>query len=204
MIVIDGHQSDLSVKNFQNLEQVFNTIMEKGLLADRVVTDVYVNKEPFSEIYPHQSEDIDIDGVETLEINTMAVDEMAVSITRELYKVVELMNNGASEVAELFRQADDADGLELYQDLLDVIRDFVQMIGVLRDEFSLTDHTEFVEASNDISELLTEMSEVTEHEDWILLSDLLEYEFLPVVGRWKKVVATLREDIREHRDKRRR
>jgi hypothetical protein len=41
------------------------------------------------------------------------------------------------------------------------------------------------------------MIEVTENEDWILLADLLEYEYLPAVQRWKKVIAQLREDIRE-------
>lgn len=201
MIVIDGQKSDLSVKECQNLEQVFNSIVEEGLLTDRVVTDVFLNHEPFSEIYPHQSEDIDIDEVESLEIVSVPIDEMAVSITRELYKVVELMSKGGAEVAELFRRADDSEALEMYQDLLDVTRDFMGMIGVLRDEFSLAEHPEFLAAAKEISELLTEMSEVTENEDWILLSDLLEYEFLPAVGHWKKVIASLREDIRNNRDK---
>jgi len=40
--------------------------------------------------------------------------------------------------------------------------------------------------------------EVTENEDWILLADLLEYEFLPAVDKWKKVIAQLREDIHMH------
>jgi len=41
------------------------------------------------------------------------------------------------------------------------------------------------------------MTEVLENEDWILLADLLEYEFIPAITRWKVVVARLRDDIRE-------
>lgn len=196
MILIDGQNSDLNVANFQNLDQIFIKISEDGLLRDRVVTDVLLNSEPFSEIYPHQSEDIDISEVRTVEIRTLPVGEVAVEITRELYKVVTLMGEGASRVAELFRQADDAEALETYQDLLDVTRDFIGMVSTLRGEFSLKDHKEFLEASDTFSTLFTEMSEVMANEDWILLADLLEYEFMPAVNRWKKVVALLREDVR--------
>ncbi|MBI5519186.1 MAG: hypothetical protein HY916_03895 [Desulfovibrio sp.] len=196
MILIDGRKHDMDVTDFQNLDQVFVKVMEDGALSDRVVTDVYVNEKPFSEIYPHQAEDIDLRDVQSVDIRTLGVGEVAVEITRELYKVVSLMGEGASRVAELFRNADDAEALETYQDLLDVTRDFISMVSVLRGEFALKDHKEFLEASDQLSGLFSEMTDVLANEDWILLADLLEYEFLPAVNRWKKVVALLREDVR--------
>ncbi len=44
--------------------------------------------------------------------------------------------------------------------------------------------------------MFTEMSTVLENEDWILLADLLEYEFLPAVEKWKRVIKQIRDDIR--------
>jgi len=196
MILIDGQKQDLDIAGFENLDQIFIKMMEDGSLEDRVVTDVLVNDKPFSEIYPHQAEDIDLHDVQSVEIRTLGVSEVAVEITRELYKVVTLMGEGATRVAEMFRQADDAEALETYQDLLDVTRDFIGMISTLRSEFALKDHKEFLAASEQLSSLFTEMTEVLANEDWILLADLLEYEFLPAVNRWKKVVALLREDVR--------
>ena len=196
MLLIDGHKSDLDFAHFNNLDQVFIKVMEQGLLQDRVVTDVFVNDEPFSEIYPHQAEDIDASELKSVDIRTKPVGEIAVEITRELYKVVTLMSEGATRVAELFRQADDAEALETYQDLVDVTRDFIGMISTLRGEFCLKDYHEFMEASDQFSTLFSEMTTVMGNEDWILLADLLEYEFLPAVNRWKKVVAQLREDVR--------
>lgn len=197
MIVIDGNQSELAVKNFGNLEELFVKIMEDGHLDNRVVTDVLINEEPFSEIYPHQAEDIETGDIESLEIRSVPVKEMAVDITRELYKVVTLMSEGGKRVASMFRQADDGEALDTYQDLLDVTRGFVGMIAVLRDQFALEDHDDFKASAEEFSNLFTEMVEVLENEDWILLADLLEYEFLPAVNKWKKVVASLREDIRK-------
>lgn len=196
MIVIDGQKCEIETESFVNLEEVFNSVTEKGYLDDRVVTDVLVNNEPFSEIYPHQSEDIELSEVESIEITTVATADMAIEITRELYKVVTLMVEGGKSIAALFRQADDAEALETYQDLLDVTRNFLNMVGLLRNEYSLKEHSEYVAAAEEMSNLFTEMTEVLENEDWILLADLIEYEFLPAAEKWKKVIAQLRDDIR--------
>jgi len=197
MIIIDGRETGMNINNFQNLEELLVQVVQENSLKDRMVTDVLVNEENFSEIYPHQAEDIPTLDIKSVEIKSVPVPEMAVNITRELYKVVRLMEEGGSSVATMFRQADDAEALELYQDLLDVTRDFLGMIGVLRDEFSLKEHKVITDSMEEISSLFSEMIEVTENEDWILLADLLEYEYLPAVQRWKKVIAQLREDIRE-------
>lgn len=198
MIVIDGRQTGLSVNNFTNLEELLVKVMEDGELENRIVTDVLVNQQNFTEIYPHQAEDIEARDITSVEVVSMPLADMAVNITRELYKVVTLMDEGARHVAGLFRQADDGEALELFQDLLDVTRDFLGMIGVLREEFDLGDNEVFNSAVEEMSGLLTEMMEVTDNEDWILLADLLEYEFIPSAERWKKVIAKVREDIRVH------
>ncbi|MCJ2164171.1 MULTISPECIES: hypothetical protein [unclassified Pseudodesulfovibrio] len=196
MIIIDGKQYDIGSQNFENLEQVFNKVVEDGHLEDRIVTDVKVNEQPFTEIYPHQAEDIEMSEVESVEIVTMATEDMAVEITLELYKVVNIMAEGGKRVTQLFRQADDAEALETYQDLIDVIRNFLNMIGVLRDEYSLKDHVDYLQNAEELNTLFTEMGTVLENEDWILLADLIEYEFLPAVEKWKKVIKHIRDDIR--------
>lgn len=196
MLIIDGKQYDIGSKNFENLEQVFNKIVQEGHLEDRVVTDVMLNDEPYTEIYPHQSEDIEMSEIDTVEIRTMTTSDMAQEITLELYKVVNIMAEGGKRVADLFRQADDAEALETYQDLIDVMRNFLNMIGVLRDEYSLKDNKDYVNSAEELNSMFTEMSTVLENEDWILLADLLEYEFLPAVEKWKKVIKNIRDDIK--------
>jgi hypothetical protein len=195
MIVIDGQESCLDVSHFGNLEELLVKVMEGGTLDNRIVTDVRVNGENFTELYPHQAEDISSAELSRVEIDTVPVAEMAVSMAGELPKVVALMSEGGRRVADLFRQADDAGALELYQDLLDVTRDFLAMVGVLRDGFGLRDDTGFGRAAEEFSSLFSEMLEVLEREDWILLSDLMEYEFLPAVERWKGVADQLRQEI---------
>ena len=40
------------------------------------------------------------------------------------------------------------------------------------------------------------MIEIQENENWILLADLLEYEYLPLVRKTKDLVAGLREAMK--------
>lgn len=195
MIVIDGQQTEHAITNFTNLDQLLVKVMEDEAPEGRIVTDVFVNDEAFSEIYPHQAEDIETAEIDSVEIRTMGTTEMAWNISEELFKVVKIMEVGSEEISTLFRQADDAEALEMYQDLLDVVRNFISMVGILRDEFTVEDPTGLEAATEELSELFTEMMEVTENEDWILLADLLEYEFNPAVKRWEAVLSALREDI---------
>ncbi len=199
MIVIDGQKTEMSLGDFENLEQVLGEILDRGHVENRVVTDVFVDNEPFSEIYPHQAEDIGTDSFKMLELKSVPVQEMAEQMTAELYKVVALMAKGGRGVAELFRQGDDAEALETYQDLLDVIRSFLNLIGVLRETFPVSEQREFLAASQELNELFTEMSEVLANEDWILLADLLEYEFLPAVENWEKVIGAIEKDVKAAR-----
>ncbi|WP_027186231.1 hypothetical protein [Desulfovibrio inopinatus] len=195
MIVVDGQQTELDMSGFANLEEILVKVAEENHLENRIVTDIFVNKEAFSEIYPHQAEDIDASEVKSLEIVSVPITEMAVNITDELEKVIKLMDHGARRVADLFRQAEDSEALEVYQDLVDVTRDFMSMIGVLRSEFNLKDFDEFNEALAELSELFSEILEVIENEDWILLSDLLEFEFVPAVEKWFKIIGMLRTEL---------
>jgi len=196
MIIIDGQRSPLEVHQFENLEQIIEKVMEDRRMHSRIVTDVLVNDEAFSEIYPHQAEDMEASYIKRVEIVSVPASEMAQDITRELYKVVTLMGKAGRQVADLFRQADDDQALELYGDLLDVNRDFLSMVGVLRSEYATDTSEEFEASLSDLSSLFSEMIEIQENEDWILLSDLLEYEYLPVVEKTKNMVARLRESVR--------
>ncbi|GAB6110375.1 hypothetical protein [Desulfomicrobium salsuginis] len=196
MIIVDGQRTPFEVHNFENLEQIIEKIMSDTSMQSRIVTDVLVNNEAFSEIYPHQAEDMEASYIDRVEIISVHTSEMAQSITRELYKVVSLMATAGRQVADLFRQADDAQALELYSDLLEVNRDFMNMVGVLRNEFVADSSMDFEESLGDLSSLFSEMIEIQENEDWILLADLLEYEYLPLVEKTKAIVAQLRESVK--------
>ncbi len=198
MIIIDGRTTDMHIERFANLEEILVEAGRECSKEHRVVTDVFLNNEQFSEIYPHQAEDIERGEIRTVEVRSVPYDEMALNISDELFKVTRMMSDGSAGVARMFRRGDDMEALELFQDLLDVTRDFMGMVGVLRSEFATVNDPEFGLLVERISELLGEMSEVLADEDWILLADLLEFEFIPTCNAWNKHIQALREEISTH------
>ena len=197
MIIIDGRQSEMQVHNFANLEEILVNVMQDDGMESRVITDVLLNDEQFSEIYPHQAEDIGSDNIRSVEVRSVPSHEMAFDISQEMQKVTRIMQRGGGQVARLFRQGEDAEALELLQDLLDVMRDFMAMLGTLRVHFVPGSIEGFDASVTQFSALITEMSDVLENEDWILLADLLEYEFLPVCDTWNTVAINIQETLRQ-------
>ena len=198
MIIIDGSQSEKSISAFANLEELLKDLMQEEKMADRVVTDVLVNNEAFSEIYPHQAEDIACSEISSIEVRSVPMAEMAVDMSAEMGKVAQMMAHGSREVARLFRAASDTDALELFQALLDVTRDFMGMLGELRANCTDGALPDFAEKTEKFSSLLSEMGDVLENEDWILLADLLEYEFIPLCDDWRATSEILHKQVAEH------
>lgn len=195
MIIIDGRQTDLRIENFANLEEILVEASTQCTGEKRIVTDVLLNNEQFNEIYPHQAEDIERGEIRSVEIRSVSLGEMALNISDELFKVTRMMCDGSARIAALFRQGDDQEALEMFQDLLDVTRDFMSTVGVLRSEFVEVSDPGFSVLVERVSELLGEMSEVLNSEDWVLLADLLEFEFNPVCEAWNKNLEIVRADI---------
>ncbi len=195
MIVIDGRESGLSISNFANLEEVLSKIMEEEDLQQRIVTDVLVDDEAFSELYPHQAEDIEANSFSKVELRTVSLDQMATDVVGELPKVITIMDAGSRRVAELFRQSDLAEGLEVLQDIIAVSRELLNTIQVLRNQYSSGASGELDSLGDSLGNLLEEIGDAMSNEDWLLVADLLEYEFVPACEGWSVVINGLANDI---------
>ncbi|MDR1685048.1 MAG: hypothetical protein LBR82_01160 [Desulfovibrio sp.] len=195
MIVIDGRESSLSLSNYANLEDMLVKIIEEEKLEDRIVTDVLVDDKAFSELYPHQAEDIEASEINRVEIRTVSLDQMAGDVVAELPKVIDIMAGGSRSAAALLRRAELAEGLEVLQDVIGVSRELLNTIYVLRSQYSSGPCMSLEEMSDTLGDLLGEIADVMSNEDWVLVADLLEYEYLPACEGWRKVIAAVEGDV---------
>lgn len=196
MIIVDGCESNQKISNFANLEEILTNIIEDESLNNRVVTDVLVNGENFSEIYPHQAEDMPSEDIKKVEIRSTPAMNMALEVSIEMDKVARLMESGAINVGRLFREGKDSDALELLQDLLDVTRDFMGLLAHLRDRYLGGADENFANRLEEFSGLISEMSDVLANEDWVLLADLLEYEYVPFCEEWRSMGQTMQSQLK--------
>ena len=189
MIIIDGRESNLAIANYANLEEVLVHITTQEDMSNRIVTDVLVNKEPFSELYPHQAEDIAAEHITDLEVRTVSHKQMREDILGELPKVIAIINNGSKTIARLFRSAELAEALEMLQDMIAVSRDLLSTIGIIL-EASPNNETahNLTLFGEQFSNLLEEIGNSMQDEDWMLVADLMEFELVPECDKLSAIV----------------
>ncbi len=198
MIIIDGHQSEMHINDFANLGEILNTALTNENLQNRVVTEVRLNDRLFSELYPYQADDIGANTIKQVDIISVPVNEMALAISEELFTVIKIMSLGSRHVSLLFNESKDNEALELFIDLIDVTRNFLSMINVLRNEYRVgQEDINMDKHIESIAALLGELTEILESKDWLLLSDLIEFEFIPQCESWKELISSLQQSIRQ-------
>ncbi len=192
MIYINGQKSALQINEFANLEEILIAGNELCNNANQIITNIYLNDEEFQELYPHQAEDIEIDEIQKLEIKSMDFVEMASQIVEELFKVTTSIRLAATQSSESLRRGDDMDALTTITNMTDVIRNFLSMLTCFQQDFSAPKTEEYLKLSETYSQLLEEVLESMENEDWILVADLLEFEIAPLCAEWDEYLKSLR------------
>ena len=194
MIIIDGRESNLALANYANLEEVLVDIASQDAMSNRIVTDVLVNKEPFSELYPHQAEDITAEHITNLELITVSQQQMTADILGELPKVVVMINSSSKAIAQLFRTTELAEALEMLQDMIAVSRDLLATIGIILDANPDTNTVQnLMLFSEKFSNLLEEIGDSMQNEDWMLVADLMEFELVPECDKLGAIVDSFGE-----------
>lgn len=192
MIYINGQKSELELNQFANFEEVINAANKCCSDENEIITEVHLNNELFQELYPHQAEDIDIDEIEKVEITSVKYVEMASQIVSELFKVTASMRLAAAQASESLRRGDDADAFQTINNMTDVIREFLKMIFCFQSDFNAPITDEYVSLAERYNQILMEVNDAMESEDWILVADLLEFEVAPLCSEWDEYLTSLR------------
>ncbi len=191
MIYINGQKSELELSQFANFEEVIAATNKVCNDAEEIITEVHLNNELFQELYPHQAEDIEINEIQKVEITSMKYVEMASQIVSELFKVTKSIRLASTNASEPLRRGDDADAFNTITNMIDVVRNFLNMISCFQSDFSAPVTDEYTALTEKYSQILVEMNDALENQDWILVADLLEFELAPLSADWDEYLTSL-------------
>lgn len=192
MLIINGDQQELNMAQFANLEELLLKMSENFEDEKQILVDVFVNNQPFSEIYPHQAEDIEINQIEKLELVSISHYKMGALIVEELFIVIEALKQGAELASASLRQGDDLLAINTLKDLIDVNRDFIGMVNSLGESFGIVHDDALKNLLEMLSILVSDINMVIESEDWVVLADLLEFEYYDMCDAWVPQLEELR------------
>ena len=96
-LIINGENSDYP-EGTENLEQLLEAVKEKD---SRIVVEIKVNGKTFSELYPHQSRDMMLKDLKTVEVFSQSPAEFTGDFLKQLPAIVLSIKHGFEKAIEL-------------------------------------------------------------------------------------------------------
>lgn len=199
MQVTINHQNlAVDFSHLRNLEEALLELNEKFIPEGQQLFQVEVNGQFFTERYPRESRYVTLGEVSTLDLKTVSDEELARSILADAAVQVETLAQALEKSAALFRLAAEDEANHYFAQVLEALRWLLQTgegaCKVLEVDLKEVTSPQFGDVSDFLKrfqDLLEEMLQVYEEEDYILLADLMEYELLPMVKQWQKILSQL-------------
>jgi len=197
-VTINEQNLPVDFSHLHSLEDILTEIHERFIPAGQQLFQVHVNGEFFSERYPRESRYVDIGEISRLEVKTVSHEEMARLILHDAVRQAGTLVQAIEQSASLFRVGSEEEANHYFAQVLEALRWLLQTgesaCRVLKTDLEKISSGRTGPTSRylrDLQGLLEEMLEISEDEDYVMLADLMEYELLPMVREWQRILQEL-------------
>jgi hypothetical protein len=197
-VTINDQNLAVDFSHLRNLEEALVELNDKFIPEGQQLFQVEVNGQFFTERYPRESRYVTLGEVSTLDLRTVSDADLARSILADAAVQVETLVQALEKSAALFRLAAEDEANHYFAQVLEALRWLLQTgegaCKVLEVDLQMVTSPQVGDVSDFLKrfqDLLEEMLQVYEEEDYILLADLMEYELQPMVKQWQKILSQL-------------
>lgn len=195
-IYVNNNAIDLSLK-FDNISSIVKYAEKIAAESDSVVEALAVNGVMIEEIM-----DLSAEEIEKIEIFTKKTGIVILESLQEMNIYIEKMNMGISDTVRMFHEDNEREAMNRLNEIAEGL-DWIYRILDSAEKLNKIDfkEIEFKDIFDKFKNLIPEMLESLENKDTILLSDLLNYEMLPLVDEISKKIPVIYDKILEHEKK---
>lgn len=194
LVTINDQALPADFSHLGNLEDILTEIHAKYLPPGEQLYQVRLNGHFFSERYPRESRYLSREEIEHLEVKTLPAPEMARVILQETALQADILCRAIRECARLFRVAPEQEAHRVLAEVLEALRWLLQTgAGGKRVLHGGSPElpAEMARLCRHLDTLLSDMEDQARQGDLIMLADLMEYELLPLVEQWTRLLLTL-------------
>jgi hypothetical protein len=181
-LTIDGN--DLSAQDVAgaNLEEIIANLMEHPAVGDRIITQVKVNGDDYSEEVPHAALEVMRSQIRSLDLVTHSAEEISLHFLENGHYIIDTLRQVLPKVVEEFRLGDEGEANEHFLGFLESLHLTLGMVEQAKLAMGLSEDIAVgVQGSlNDyllrLSKILNTLMGLQEQSDWIYLADVLEFE----------------------------
>ncbi len=194
-VIINGDSIDIKGE-FVNLKDVINKLIEIANNNRRIITSISIDEEPIDQRdesslnTPYNGQNIYVITEETDKVLERSIAESIEYIKESLLSEINEVSMGFREGAFNDASKQLSAIVDSFYWLLDLV-DFMAKHGIFNDtDFKLNDFQ-----ISDFVSFLKEIMDAQESKDYVLVSDLLEYEIHPLVAKWLELLNQAKEII---------
>ena len=131
-------------------------------------------------------------SVELLELELAELqDLLANNLTNAKDYLVKLIP-GFQKAADLFRMGNEQEANQYYLQVLDGIEWFSQVVIIIvSTQKNKYEEKSLEERQKKLTDLMSQMLEANQNQDWVLMADLMEYEMIPFYKDWEAVLSRI-------------
>jgi len=181
-LTIDGNNLPAQDVAGANLEEIIANLMEHPAVGDRIITQVKLNGDDYSEEVPHAALEVMRSQISSLDLVTHSAEEISLHFLEHGHYFVETLREVLPKVVEEFRLGDENEANEHFLGFLESLHLTLNMVEQAKLAMGLSeDIAVSVQGSlNDyllrLSKILNTLMGLQEQSDWIYLADVLEFE----------------------------
>ncbi|MBW1709079.1 MAG: hypothetical protein JRF41_03965 [Deltaproteobacteria bacterium] len=199
-IIINGQPLESDKIHGENLEEILSDIQKKHITGS-IVGEVLVNGKSYQEDVPHAALEFSHEDIQTLELTTRSVEEIAWHFIENGEHIVNALTNALPKIVEMFRLGDETEANEHYLHFLEALQLLLNMLNYTRQTLDIDFNHEYdgqnsIEAKMErLSEVMSELIRIQEENDWIYLADILEYDLTKELIDFKTILPRLKTKL---------
>jgi len=201
ILTIDGITEQIETVNFKTFRNLFDILTAEMNTEGRTVTEIIVNGNTLLDNDLFETLDKPIAFLHSLSIRSVTknqlIEDQLNGLTDHIGKLI--INTGKS--ADNFRIGDEIESHKYFAAILEGLRWFNYSIDLILAFLKIDAHKEII-GNELISQRLTEISDIVsslansqDNSDWIMLADQLEYELVPALQKWLKIIPVLKQFV---------
>jgi len=196
-IKIDGQEITLDTTACKTLKDVLDLVAREEVEEDVLLNRVFLNGAELTEEQELSPESVSSNGIRELEIHTATAQEISAESVRMASEQLSEVVEETRKTAELFRYDDESEANHRLVILIEILQKFVNLLELLKQALRLdfasisTDSKSLESHQQAMIEILGQVLAAQQNHDWISLADLLEFELVPLLETWSKVIPTL-------------
>ena len=188
-ISINGAETQDPSFQGETMEEVMNAIVKsrQNSYIRRVWLDGQEVSSDSQDIFKTSPTSVGLLELELAELQ----DLLANNLTNAKDYLVRLIP-GFQKAADLFRMGNEQEANQYYLQVLDGIEWFSQVVIIIvSTQENKSEEKSLEERQKKLTDLMSQMLEANQNQDWVLMADLMEYEMIPFYKDWEAVLSRI-------------